>query len=56
MQQWLKCFSSVTATGVESGRNVGFAGVTGDFGTGNNNNLAWRGRLCHSDKEIQYIV
>jgi len=25
---------------VESGRNVGFAGVTGDFGTGNNNNLA----------------
>ena len=30
----------VTATGVESGRNVGFAGVIGDFGEGNNNNLA----------------
>lgn len=29
-----------TATGVESGRNVGFAGVTGDLEAGNNNNLA----------------
>jgi len=25
---------------VECGRNVGFAGVIGDFGAGNNNNLA----------------
>ena len=29
-----------TATGEESGRNIGFAEVTRDFGTGNNNNLA----------------
>lgn len=28
------------AAGVERGRNVGFAGGIGDFGTGNNNNLA----------------
>ena len=29
-----------TATGVESGRNVRFAGVTGDWVEVNNNNLA----------------
>ena len=29
-----------TAAGVESGKNVGFAGGTGDLGAGNNNNLA----------------
>ena len=28
-----------TAAGVESGKNVGFAGGTGDLGAGNNNNL-----------------
>ena len=47
---WKYC-SSATATGVESGKNVGFAGVTGDLVEGNNNNLAWRGRLCHSGGE-----
>ena len=31
---------SATAAGVESGRNVGIAGVTGDLEAGNNNNLA----------------
>ena len=29
-----------TAAGVESGRNVGFTGVTGILEAGNNNNLA----------------
>ena len=31
---------SATATGVESGKNVGFVGVTEDLVAGNNNNLA----------------
>ena len=34
-----KYYSSATATGVESGRNVGIAGVIGDLVEGNNNNL-----------------
>ena len=36
---------------MESGRNVGFTGVTENLEEGNNNNLAWRGRLCHSGVE-----
>ena len=40
MDKYNEYCSSATAAGEESGRNVGFAGVTGDFGTGNNNNLA----------------
>ena len=32
--------ADITVAGVESGRNVGFAGVTGDLEAGNNNNLA----------------
>ena len=46
----------VTATEVESGRNAGFAGVTGILKEGNNNNLAWRGRLCHSGMESSYDI
>ena len=44
-----------TATGVESGRNVGVAGGAGSLEEGNNNNLAWRGSLCHSGGESERL-
>ena len=51
-----ECFSCATATGAESGRSAGFAGIIGDLDERNNNNLAWRGRLCHSGVEKSDIV